>query len=111
MKKQTSVAFIILNWKGWRHTIAFLESLYQSTYANFTVLVIDNGSTDNSIENINAWAASDLIVDAKLFKYTAANKPISILQYHVEESPIASTEHILTERTIKQNKIRICRRE
>ena len=48
------VYIIILNWHGWRDTIACLHSLQQLTYPNYRVLVVDNGSTDESIERIRS---------------------------------------------------------
>jgi GT2 family glycosyltransferase len=44
-----SVCCVLLNWNGWRDTIACLESLQKSTYPRLSVLLVDNGSTDNSI--------------------------------------------------------------
>jgi len=42
------VSIIILNWNGWKDTIECLESLYQITYPNYDVIVVDNGSEDDS---------------------------------------------------------------
>jgi len=50
------VAIIILNWNGWKDTIECLESVFRNTYSNYQVIVVDNGSTDGSIEKIKAWA-------------------------------------------------------
>ena len=47
-----SVTCIVLNWNGWRDTIACLESLQRIDYPNLSILVVDNGSTDNSVEMI-----------------------------------------------------------
>ena len=47
-----SVTCIVLNWNGWRDTIACLESLQRVDYPNLSILVVDNGSTDNSVEMI-----------------------------------------------------------
>ena len=50
------VVIIILNWNGWKDTIECLESVFRIDYPNYQVIVIDNGSTDDSIERIKAWA-------------------------------------------------------
>ena len=50
------VAIIILNWNGWKDTIECLESVFRNTYSNYQVIVVDNGSTDGSMEKIKAWA-------------------------------------------------------
>lgn len=54
--KWPKVVIIILNWNGWEDTIECLESVFRNTYQNYQVIVIDNGSTDGSIEKIKAWA-------------------------------------------------------
>jgi GT2 family glycosyltransferase len=54
------VAIIVLNWNGWRDTIECLESLRHITYPNYQVIVVDNGSTDGSVEKIKAWVQSYL---------------------------------------------------
>jgi len=51
------VAIIILNWNGWRDTIECLESiLKEENYPNYEILVVDNGSQDNSVSQIEQWA-------------------------------------------------------
>lgn len=44
------VAIIILNWNGKEDTIECLESLKHITYLNYEILLVDNGSTDGSVE-------------------------------------------------------------
>src|SRR5450631_1920251 len=43
---------IVLNWNGWRDTSECLCSLQQLNYANYRVIVVDNGSTDDSVSRI-----------------------------------------------------------
>ena len=50
------VSIAILNWKRWPDTIRCLESLFRSDYPHFQVVVCDNGSQDDSLERIRAWA-------------------------------------------------------
>ena len=50
------VAIIVLNWNGWQDTIECLESLRRITYPNYQVIVVDNGSADDSVERITTWA-------------------------------------------------------
>lgn len=45
---------IVLNWNGWRNTLRCLRSLERLDYPNVQVLVIDNGSTDDSEGQIRA---------------------------------------------------------
>lgn len=48
------VAIIILNWNGRDDTLACLQSVMKIDYANFWVIVVDNGSNDNSVAAIRA---------------------------------------------------------
>jgi GT2 family glycosyltransferase len=46
------VIVIVLNWNGKDDTIECLASLQNLTYANYEVVVVDNGSTDGSVSAI-----------------------------------------------------------
>lgn len=54
-KAWPKVAIIVLNWNGWQDTIECLESLKRVTYPGFHVVIIDNASTDGSVERIRSW--------------------------------------------------------
>lgn len=47
-KMNEKIAIIILNWNGKQDTLACLESLDKLSYPNYEVIVVDNGSTDDS---------------------------------------------------------------
>lgn len=49
------VVIIILNWNGIADTLECLDSLQKQSYKNFTILVVDNGSSDNSKELLNKY--------------------------------------------------------
>ena len=80
------VAIIILNWNGWKDTIECLESLYRITYPNYDVIVVDNGSEDESIEKIKEYCEGKIKVESKFFEYSSENKPIKIIEYTREEA-------------------------
>lgn len=65
-----TVAIIILNWNGWHDTLACLESLQKLTYPRYLMIVVDNGSQDNSVEKIEAWSREKLKGDRVVVKYT-----------------------------------------
>ncbi|WP_114969827.1 glycosyltransferase family 2 protein [Rhodoferax ferrireducens] len=48
--KQVDV--VVLNWNGWEDTIVCLASLQQQDYPSFNLIVVDNGSTDGSVDQI-----------------------------------------------------------
>jgi len=54
VKDWPKVAIIVLNWNGWRDTIECLESFQQLKYPDFQIIVVDNGSTDDSTKQIKA---------------------------------------------------------
>ncbi len=45
----SGVTIVILNWNGQHFLEQFLPSVMATDYGNFEVLVVDNGSTDNSL--------------------------------------------------------------
>jgi GT2 family glycosyltransferase len=49
------VYIIVLNWNGWKDTIACVESLMKLTYPAYKIVVCDNHSSDDSIEKIQNW--------------------------------------------------------
>ena len=79
------VSIIILNWNGWKDTVECLESLYQITYPNYDVIVVDNGSEDESIKKIKEYCEGKIKVESKFFEYSDENKPIKIIEYTREE--------------------------
>jgi GT2 family glycosyltransferase len=50
------VFIILVNWNGWRDTVECLESLLLLDYPDFRIVVCDNGSSDDSLEEIRNWA-------------------------------------------------------
>lgn len=46
------ISVIILNWNGCQDTLECLASLRRVDYPNFTTVVVDNGSTDGSLDSI-----------------------------------------------------------
>ncbi|HDK02609.1 MAG TPA: glycosyltransferase family 2 protein [Gammaproteobacteria bacterium] len=49
-----AVAVIVLNWNGWRDTVSCLDALERLEYPRREVIVVDNGSTDGSVDHIRA---------------------------------------------------------
>lgn len=44
------ISIIVLNWNGQQHLEACFKSIQEQDYDNFETLLVDNGSTDNSVE-------------------------------------------------------------
>ena len=58
-------AIIILNWNNAYDTLSCLESLLNAE-GEFRVYVVDNGSTDDSIQSINSWVETHLELDVRI---------------------------------------------
>ncbi len=56
MSESPAVAAALLNWNGWRDTIACLETLARVRYPALDLYLCDNASSDDSIDRIRAWA-------------------------------------------------------
>jgi hypothetical protein len=53
-----------LNWNGWQDTVECLNALNESTYPNQTVIVVDNGSTNDSAGRIRAAHPDILLIES-----------------------------------------------
>jgi GT2 family glycosyltransferase len=63
------LAVVILNWNGWRDTLECLESIYRSQPPfEWQVVVVDNGSGDQSVEKIQQWAEGRIAVTSRFFR-------------------------------------------
>lgn len=67
-------AVILVNWNGWRDTVACLASLWPGLPAGSVVVICDNGSSDGSIDHILGWASSQLPAD-KVCRIARADVP------------------------------------
>jgi GT2 family glycosyltransferase len=62
---QLKVFIIILNWNGLNDTLECLESVYKLAYSNFEVIVVDNASSDNSVEIIQKNYPQVIMIENK----------------------------------------------
>jgi GT2 family glycosyltransferase len=89
------VTILLLNYNGWKDAIECLESVYKITYPNWEVLLVDNGSEDDSVSKIKEWAAGKIPVESKFFEYDAERKPIEYIEelfYDEEEARVKVSE-------------------
>ncbi|OEC84686.1 MULTISPECIES: glycosyltransferase family 2 protein [Methanobacterium] len=80
------VSIIILNWNGWEDTVECLESIFQINYLNYSVIIVDNNSNDESICKIKEYAEGKLKPQSNFFDYDFSNKPIKLVEYTKNES-------------------------
>ena len=51
------IGVVIVNWNGCADTVACLESLAKADPRPASIVVVDNGSTDDSVATLTSWAA------------------------------------------------------
>lgn len=66
------VYIVILNYKQWQITFQCLLSVLKSTYTNYSIVVIDNDSRNNSLESIGAELTNQFLVPVE--DYVIINK-------------------------------------
>ena len=74
MEKTPLVFVIVLNWNRCADTLDCLESITQQDYPNFQVVVVDNGSQDDSIVSIRKhYPQVSIIANRGNLGYTTGN--------------------------------------
>jgi GT2 family glycosyltransferase len=51
------VFVVVVNLNRWRDTVECLETVFRSDYPDVHVLLVDNGSTDDSVDRFAEWAS------------------------------------------------------
>ena len=68
------VYIIVLNWNGMEDTLSCLHSLKNVDYANFAVLVVDNASTDGSVERVKElYPEMTVLVNSANLRFAGGN--------------------------------------
>lgn len=87
MQSINKTFIILVNYNSWKDTIICLEDLKQKDWRNFEVVLVDNFSTDNSVESIeNYISGHDLSLVKEKFPnwqrstYNNQNLPIHFLK-------------------------------
>lgn len=63
-KTHPQVSCIVLNWNGWADTIECLGALKECRYPHLTVIVVDNGSTNDSVAKIKSAHPDILMLES-----------------------------------------------
>jgi len=80
-KLRSRVCILILNWNNWQDTVECLESVFQGSYREYQVVVVDNDSTDSSEKKIKEWAEGKIKTQNPFIHYNTHNKPIPFVSY------------------------------
>ena len=71
MSNSFSTAIVILTWNDWKNTICALESIFQSNYNNYDIILVDNNSYHNHLSKIRDWSLNKVFNnDINLKKFT-----------------------------------------
>jgi GT2 family glycosyltransferase len=81
-----SVCVVVVNWNGWEDTLECLESLLRLDHPDCSIVVCDNGSTDDSVQRIRDWAAGRLPA-------RSGAGPLAALTWPPAPKPVPLAEH------------------
>ncbi|HSD39605.1 MAG TPA: glycosyltransferase family 2 protein [Rhodocyclaceae bacterium] len=70
---QPAVHVIVLNWNNCDDTIACVQSLQEQDYGNFSIVVVDNGSADDSYARLSQLPGVRLLRNASNLGYAGGN--------------------------------------
>ena len=56
MKSEPKVSIVLVNWNRFKDSIECIESILKSSYSNFEIIVVDNNSSDASVDSMISWA-------------------------------------------------------
>lgn len=74
LSSSSPVTVVVINYNGWQLTDACLTSLRDVQYPDLRVVVVDNGSTDDSLVQLRErWSALELVEIPHNVGFTAAN--------------------------------------
>lgn len=81
-----SVCIIVLNWNNYTDTLECLESLYQISYSNYCVIVVDNASTNDSIQELLLYAKGNITIKSRFFECDSGVTPNNVTTCMREET-------------------------
>ncbi|HTF65027.1 MAG TPA: glycosyltransferase, partial [Edaphobacter sp.] len=65
-EKDAFVVCIIVNWNGWADTLQCIESLTRIDYGNLSLILVDNGSTNDSVSRLRSAFPNLEIIESKV---------------------------------------------
>ncbi len=78
MKPHCSI--IAINWNSAQDTIEFIASLWSQTYENFSLILLDNHSTDDSVDEIRQWLRMPRPIQGKFALRSALPGQIPLIE-------------------------------
>ena len=74
-----NLAITVLTWNDWQNTIKCLESIYQSTFDNFDIILVNNNSEEIHLQKILDWSKNNIKIEDEEITYNP-NKKIEIIR-------------------------------
>jgi GT2 family glycosyltransferase len=75
---QPCVYIVLLNWNGWQDTLQCIRSLRCMEYGNWHALIVDNGSSDDSVERLKETCPEISILETRKNLGFAAGNNVGI---------------------------------
>ncbi|PYV84151.1 MAG: hypothetical protein DMG93_05940 [Acidobacteria bacterium] len=73
-QNQARVYIVLLNWNGWQDTLECVRSLERMEYRNWHAVIVDNGSTDDSVARLKGACPDVTVVETdKNLGFAAGN--------------------------------------
>lgn len=63
--KNNQVLVVVLNFNGWEETLTCVDAILKQSYKNFHLMLIDNGSKDESLEKLAHYESHEKITFVK----------------------------------------------
>lgn len=75
---QPRVYIVLLNWNGWQDTVECMRSLCRTEYQSWHVVIVDNGSSNDSVERLKEAFPEVTIIETKRNLGFAAGNNVGI---------------------------------
>ena len=69
-----NLAITVLTWNDWQNTTKCLESIFQSSFENFDVILVDNNSDEVHLKKIREWANNKIKIEDEEFNFNPDKK-------------------------------------
>ena len=86
-----NLAITVLTWNDWKNTVCCLESIYQSSYNNFDIILVNNNSDKYHIDKIVEWSKNKIKAEDDEIDYNP-NKSIEIIEVKKDLKDITARE-------------------
>src|SRR5690606_11121774 len=75
---ESNISIVIVTWNNEKDIAECLESIFNQTYNNYQVILVDNNSTDNTVPIVSKQFPKVTVLKQKFNKYLAPANNIGI---------------------------------